>query len=198
MRCCSDPVLWLTRRALGVASAAIRAWRLDRVFCRDPLVEVDSQPRQIVRIPHSLADLRRTGEELFELIGKISAFTDPEIVERQIQVQVDRVADRRHVRRAVPCRAHAEELAAVGRFARQVQAACGGDMHSDEINPAMRGTSASDRSGRAAEKGTRSRPSSGAVEKGAGPWSRGWHDARRLAGYRRSAEIEAGAAPTPY
>jgi len=97
----------------------------------------NSQPGQIVRIPHSLADLRRTGEELFELIGEISAFSDPEVVERQIQVQVDRVADRRHVGGAVPCRAHAEELAAVGRLARQVQAARGGDVHADEINPAI-------------------------------------------------------------
>src|SRR2546426_12161217 len=63
MRCRSDLVLWLARRAPGGAGAAIRARRLDRGFCRDLLAEGDAPTRQIGRIPHGLAGLRRTGGE---------------------------------------------------------------------------------------------------------------------------------------
>src|SRR5207247_1057969 len=68
-------VLWSPRSPFGIASAAIRSRRLERVSRGHFLVNIDAQSRQIVRVPHGLADFRQAREELFDLVRKISALS---------------------------------------------------------------------------------------------------------------------------
>src|SRR6266571_7532730 len=75
------------------------------------LVHVDPEARSLAREHIAIPDLRAPGEDLPRPLGEKRPFVDAEVVARQLEGELGRVAHRRGVAGAVPGRLHAEELA---------------------------------------------------------------------------------------
>src|SRR5919202_2093611 len=97
-------------------------------------VDVDAQPGLLVRPQHAVPNLGTTREDLARPLAEDMLLLDTEVVTGQVELQVGRVPNRRHVAGAVPRRAHAEELAQRRQLPGHAQTTDVRDVHADEVD----------------------------------------------------------------
>src|SRR5262245_661133 len=92
--------LWIS---VEPARTAIVARVPRRITRSHRLVDVDAEAGILVRVTDSVPDLRQAWVQLPQLIIEVAAFADSEGERGQVDMQIDAVADWRHVSRSVPC-----------------------------------------------------------------------------------------------
>src|ERR1039457_3882663 len=80
------------------------------VLRRELLVDLDAPAGTVFDPPVAILELGTASENLLGPIVERRAFLDAEVLAGKIKRQVAHHADGRQVCRAVPCRAHAEDL----------------------------------------------------------------------------------------
>jgi len=106
----------------------------ERVLRRLGLVKVYTEAGPFVGPEVAVADLRSAGENLARGLREDVLFLNPEVVARQVERQIRRVADRRDVAWPVPGRSDPEELAEGGELPADAQPADVRQVDSDEVD----------------------------------------------------------------
>src|SRR5438270_14005456 len=82
-----------------------------RIVRRELFVQIDAQAGRLIRPERAVADLRCAREHLACCFAELVLFLDPEVLARQVEMQIGRMTYRRYVAGPMPGGAHTEELA---------------------------------------------------------------------------------------
>src|SRR5262249_48752683 len=108
----------------------------DGVLGSEVFANINPEARLVVRMEHSAPHLGGTGKDLAQGVAEDGALLDSKIPGRKIEMDIGGVPDRRHVPRAMPGRAHPEEVAKGRDLPSHGDAAHLGNVAADEIDQA--------------------------------------------------------------
>src|SRR5215212_11924642 len=97
------------------------------------LVDVDAEPRFVIRPHHAVMKLWSSREDLPADVIEAMRLLDAEVGDGEVEMEVRRMPDGRDVSRSMPRRAYAEELTHGGQLASGRDAADRGRVEPDEV-----------------------------------------------------------------